>query len=414
MLPMPTVLRNFSWLLLANIFNKLCSLGVMVLTVRMLGAEGFGLFSWILSLYWVLLLLADFGTNESLLRECSSKRLSLQEGYALFLPLKLLLLFSASLIAGITAFATAFDKPSELLLFLPLGMLIFIDSFGGFLKIAFRVEEKMEKEAFLFAAEGFLKLLFIAALWGYGLSFPVSPLLPASLLMFATAIVTIAGWVLSRRITGSFRLRWEKEKLLHLLKLSAPLAFLYTLSLLNFRLDTLMLPIGVNDNVIGAYSAAWRLLEQSFLLPVLLSTALFPTVTRLKEEKEEDLQGLFSKTVGSLIFSGFLFTFLFFFSASFLLPFLYGEEFLLSAHFFALLSFTLIPFYFKLGVDKICIAYQAQKWLLLIFTGTVFLNLCLNLKLIPAYGADGAAWATLISEWCGMLVLFYTFRKVSG
>ncbi len=412
---LPTVLRNFSWLLAANIFNKACSFAVMILLIRMVGAEGFGIYSWVLSLLWVLLLFADFGTNESLLRECSSKRMTLQEGYARFLPLKIILLLLTVLLTLLLAFYTSANDSARLTLFLPLSLLVLSDSFGGFLKVAFRIEEKMEKEALLFASEGFLKLLFISLLALYAPGFPLSPLLPAFILMAATLLITLWGWKLFKESVGTISLNWRKDELLTYLKLSAPLALLYVFSMLNFRVDTLMLPIGVSDEVVGAYSAAWRLLEQSFLLPILLSTALFPTLTRMRKTAGKEQKELLMKVVSVLSSVALLLTALFYFSAFFLLPFLYGDEFKASGHFFALLSFALLPFYLKLGVEKAFIAYEIQRKLLYILVGTVALNVLLNYVWIPEHGAEGASWATILSEWCGggivLIVLQQSLQK---
>ena len=263
------IIKNFSSLLLANIFYKACTFLSMIILVRFLGPVGFGKFSYVLSILWIILFIADFGINEYLIRKCSGNKDAVSNYFSIALPLKVsLLILSYSLIA-ITAFVNYLDEVTFFLFFL-LGIHVLVDSLTGYFRIIFRIEEKMHKEAFLFSIEGILKLLLVGSFIQIYNTNTSKEFYIAFAFIASSFISLTLAFLFSRKSLPrlSFNVSWSAFKSIR--KESTPLALLYFLGLMNFRVDNLMLGYLSNDTAVGLYSTAWRLLEQLFIFPILV------------------------------------------------------------------------------------------------------------------------------------------------
>ena len=75
-----TVVKNTFWLFFGNIFSRLIRAAILIYAARILGAGGWGVFSYALSIAGLFTIFIDFGINAVITRE-SVRDLSSQQKY---------------------------------------------------------------------------------------------------------------------------------------------------------------------------------------------------------------------------------------------------------------------------------------------------------------------------------------------
>ena len=189
----------------------------------------------------------------------------------------------------------------------------------------------------------------------------------------------------------------------YLLRESLPLALTVIFTVIYFKIDVVMLSLIRGDNSeIGWYSAAMRLIELMGVLPALIVSALFPIASSLYKDSIDSLKRVFKTSfkyllivalptaVGTLLLSERL------------IYTIYGKEYIKTIPALKILVFALIFIFVNYILMNILVAIDRQKINAIVAGTCVFVNITLNLCLIPYYGYLGAGAATVITE----IVLF--------
>jgi len=236
--------------------------------------------------------------------------------------------------------------------------------------------------------------------------------------MFVVArVIAVAGaLMITRPIVGGLTLAFDTALWRTLQRAALPMgAFLVVLNIYSY-IDTVMLGVLSTDADTGAYGAAYRIYEGLSYLPGVLSAALTPRLAKLwAADREAHLRlawrgiasaaglalaaaipvSLLARPLLTLVFTG----------AS---DVDYGE---------AALTLRILvaglPFIFVIWMlQAVATAVFLERLLLRTTAIGAALNFLLNLYLIPRYGRDGAAFATLVGEAFTMTLLFYGLRAV--
>jgi O-antigen/teichoic acid export membrane protein len=171
--------------------------------------------------------------------------------------------------------------------------------------------------------------------------------------------------------------------------------------------------LGTND--VGLYSAAIRLYDASLFIPVIITSSLFPAILNAKIESSEHyhnrLQQLFtlmfalslSISIGTSIIGPWL------------VPFLFGEQYETSGKVLSILIWSTIFIFWGVARAKWILAENLQKYALFTLLIGVAANIVLNYLWIPLYGINGAAAASVLSNFIGIFIspLFITKFRIS-
>ncbi len=185
-----------------------------------------------------------------------------------------------------------------------------------------------------------------------------------------------------------------------LLKNAWPLIFGSIAIMVYMRVDQIMIMKMIGETEMGLYSAAVRLSEAWYFVPVVITNSLLPAILNAKRLDEAEyirrLQQLFKLMVVLSVAVALPITLL----SEWLITLLYGEAYrdgsvVLSIHIWAGL-FT------SLGVASSgwFISENLLKFSLIKTLIGVLMNVILNYILIPKFGIVGVAVATIISQAC--------------
>jgi O-antigen/teichoic acid export membrane protein len=195
------------------------------------------------------------------------------------------------------------------------------------------------------------------------------------------------------------------------LKAAIPIGWATLMSRIYYNFDTLMLSFMRGDEVVGWYSAGYRIILVLTNIAGIYGVVYLPALTKKISNSKETAKTLVDRsfrlllsfvipvTVGGILLSPKIIIFVFGVQyTSAIVPF----QILLIA---VLVIFASVVFsYGLIGLGK-------QKQLAIYSTLAAVFNIGLNFLLIPKYGAVGAAITTVISEVTVLTGVYYTFRK---
>jgi len=194
------------------------------------------------------------------------------------------------------------------------------------------------------------------------------------------------------------KLRFNSKRAKLLLKDSWPLLISAVSITIYMKIDQIMLGQMIGDEAVGVYSAALRISEVWYFIPILIVSSIFPAVLKAKKVSEEQyyarLQKLYDLMVVISVGVAVPITFL----STPIVTLLFGEAYLGAGTILAIHIWSMI--FVSLGVaSSKWILAENRQMLSLQRTGIgAIINIFLNFLLIPNFGGIGAALSTLAAQ----------------
>lgn len=178
---------------------------------------------------------------------------------------------------------------------------------------------------------------------------------------------------------------------------SAPICLAMLLSLVYFKLDIVVLQEFSGQAEVGLYSAAYKVLEATLILPSVLMATTFPPLARIGHDRDrrrrwELALGAALLTLGTLVGAGVWIW------SDTLIKLLFGGPFAASSPSLRILAFAVPPLFLNMGLMQFLYTRSLEWRNLWLSALLVVLNLGLNLVFIPRFAGRGAALATVITE----------------
>lgn len=191
------------------------------------------------------------------------------------------------------------------------------------------------------------------------------------------------------------------------------LALSVFLSSVYSKVDVTMLGIMATESAIGLYNNAHRIIEMIVTVCTAISAVLLPRLTYYYEHDKEKLNELLEKGIKVLSFISFPICIGLFVLAPDLMLILFGESFLpgsVTVRIFAVL--IIIQSFGSLLCYQIIIATGNEKKRLPAYLASAIINIIFNAILIPNMAQNGAAIASIISEFVVNAVQLYSMSKI--
>jgi O-antigen/teichoic acid export membrane protein len=285
----------------------------------------------------------------------------------------------------------------KLLAYLSVNMVL--TSFIQYFRSNIAALQHFRTDSILSVLDRTLMIIFVGfLLWGsFSERFTIETfILSQTVALLITAIISFL-WVY--RQTSPVKFRFNKTRVLSILKNSYPFAVLMALMGIYTRIDAVMierlLPEGKAES--GIYASAYRLLDAVSMFAALFSSLLLPMFSRmLKDGKPvEPLAALAGKVMA--LPSIALITVCIFFSND-IMGMMYVNNTTYSSGIFALLMCSFLSLGMIYVFGTLLTAGGKVRHLNFFAVICTFLNICLNFALIPHFKAMGATVATLITQ----------------
>ena len=386
------VAKNTAILILLRVGVPLLSVLLMLVLARKLGTEGIGRYALAYSLLELFNTIGPLGLYAVITREGSRNRPVLEKMLANAITMGSMVSLLLIVVMIVTGKVLGYDEQTQQILVI-LSFAILPCTIGYFLEGASVAIEKMNFIAYSTLLEYVIKVGIGVALLlaGYGLE---SVMIVAVVGRFASAILN-ALFLKHEKIRVSFG--FDPDMIRKLLRLCPAFLFIGIFATLYWRIDILMLSWMRPLEDVGLYGAAYRLFNFAILIPASLSLALYPQMTRLMQQDQEQLvrlgrialRYLFALTLPIAVALTII--------GKDALILLFSNDFQSAATTVAVLAWALIPYGVVRYNAYLLFAADRQNVDLVINIIMALLNILMNLLLIPRYGHLGAAIATLCS-----------------
>jgi len=241
----------------------------------------------------------------------------------------------------------------------------------------------------------------------------------APLIAFAWATMAEALWVallmfvmLGLRGPGLRKLQVTITRAKGLLKDSWPLLLSGIAVVIYMKIDQIMLGQMVGDEAVGIYSAAVRISEVWYFIPMVIVASVFPDILNVKERSETVYQKKIQQLYDLLLWLAIIIALIITLTSSHLVNILFGSDYLPSSDVLAI--HTWAGLFVALGVakGKWALAENQHIYSILYQAIGLILNIVFNYYLIPILSASGAAIATLFTVFSNtMLIPMVVNRK---
>jgi len=404
-----TVAKNTFWLTVSNFGGRLIKAAVVVYGARVLGTEGWGVFSYALTLAGFFTLFIDPGINGIVMREVpKAKEEDRKKILATTFTIKICFILLADLF--VIFVAPSFSNLPGARILLPIvALIITFDSIRAFFSSFIRAQEKMEWEAGTFLLTnliivilGFLflhiSLTPLAFGWAYAVGTGIGALMAAIVL-----------WSYLKKVFSYFSSALIKP----ILTSAWPFAITGALGGLLTNTDILIISWMRSASDVGIYSAAIRIIQLLYLIPMIFQFSTLPLFARLANTDDKKFRVAFERTIGLIFLASIPIALGGAILGTQIMKFIFGAAYQSGGPAFKILMLSMIVDYPAALISTAIFAYNRQKGLIITSAIGGVANVLLDLALIPSFGILGSAFATLIAQILSNWYLWHMMKKIN-
>lgn len=399
------IVQNASWIIIGKIVQSALAFIVNILTARYLGPSNYGIINYASSIVVFVIPIAYLGFNNTLVQEMTKN--PDDEGQILGTSILLSLLSSVACIIGVITFAYI-SNPGD-------SITIWVVAIYSMILI-FQVLDLIQ---YWFQAKLLSKYSSIVALIAYTVvsAYKIVLLInKKSVYWFAAAnvidymLIAIMLLYIYKKLGGKkLSVNFNKGKIM--LNRSKHYIVTGLMVAIFSQTDKIMLKQMIDESATGYYSAAISIASVSSFIYVAIIDSFRPVIFQNQENTvqfELNLKRLYSIVIYLSLFQSLLMTIL----SRFIVGILYGKDF--SASVSALQIVVWYTTFSYLGSIRNIwmLAKEKQKYLWIINLSGAMLNVVINLLLIPVLGINGAALASLMTQFFTNYVMGFVIKPI--
>jgi O-antigen/teichoic acid export membrane protein len=406
-----TIFKNTFWLGVAEAVSRFLKLILIIYVARILGATDYGKFNFALAFVSLFAIFSDIGLSQITTRELSRDKGREKEISSLF-SLKILLSLGTLILILISSFFITPDPVIRKIIWI-LGIFTVISSFSTIIFAFFQARQRMEYQAL---ANIFQAIIITAVGFFVILNFPsVENLSYAYLLAGLSALIFIL--IFFHFKVSPLKISWKKSIWQRFLSMSWPLALAGIFGSIYSQTDSVMMGYWGQITQTGWYNAAYKIIGVTFIPTSLIATSFYPALSKFFQDPKAKLQMVWNYFMDSMIILAIPVVVGGIALAPRIIDFIYdptyfptGKETILAFQILLIMAgfaFLSNPF------GQILVVANQQKKLFFVTLAGAFINVILNLILIPRYSLYGAALTTCATCFLIFFLLFkFTLRLI--
>ena len=373
---------------------------------KLLGSEEYGIFTTALSIATIFEMFTDFGLRDISIRNVSQNKDQTEKYIGNLLVWKVLVCVIIYTFMLIIVNMLGYEPKIKTIIYI-LTVSAFLKNMKYTFRIFFQAHDK-------FGWDTLLVLVERTSLLGFGLAalFRWDALLPFTICFVSVRAIdllltmVVLRWKVAR-IKFSFSFNFMKKLQIEAL----PLGLFFVILTVFSYIDTVMLSLMRTYSEVGIYNAAFKIYEGITIVPTIFWLVFLPRLSELYSIDKGHHRRLAIRSVKYMFLTGLpTLTYGILFS-SFMINFFFKEEFSGAIFTLQILFFGLAFQYPNWMLNATLISMKRQRVMMALGGIGLGFKIILNLILIPLYGYNGSAFATVLSEFVIFLgAAIYLYR----
>jgi len=233
----------------------------------------------------------------------------------------------------------------------------------------------------------------------------------AQTVAYCAALIVALAVVL--KSSGRFSMKWSASGWKNILNESLPFALMILLMTIYMRTDSVMLERLLPDGAkyAGIYAQGYRLLDAAMMFAMLIAILLLPIYSRMLSKKEA-VEGITRLSYGLIIAPSLILAISVSLYSKEVLSVLYLEIDEKSSSVLSLLMLSLIPISTTYVFGTLLTANNNLKYLNMMAFAGIIINIGLNFLLIPSMKAEGAAIASIVTQFSVAIIQVFLIQYI--
>ena len=388
------IIANSGWLFADKVVRMGMGLLVGAWVARYLGPERFGLWSFAIALVSLVSSVSGLGLNELLVRDLVAAPVDRPKLLGTAFWLKCAAGVATIGIAVLVAQRARVASP----LFLTIVLLTAVSSFFQAFDVIELHFQSLLKARFpviarsvAFVVASGLKIVFILR---------AMPLIYFAWTAVVEAVLAVGLLIYFYSRTSQHIRQWSWNHPLakKLLGSSWPLILSSLVIMVYMRIDQVMLGQMLGTKAVGEFSAAVRLSEFWYFVPVAITSSFFPSIVQLRSQDPRAYLRRLQSVLDLVTLASLLIALLTTVAAPVIIRVLYGAQYHGAAQVLALHIWAGVFVFLGVAGSQWFIVENLQKFSFYRALSGAVINVLLNIVLIPKFGPAGCALATLVSQ----------------
>ena len=387
------IAKNTILMLISLILTLILGFFITTYTARYLGVENFGIISLALSITGIYMIFTDLGLNTLIVREIARDKSFGDKYTSNILLIKLLLTIMTLILIIITVSLLGYDLEVKNVIYI-ITFSIMISTFTNYFGSVFQANQRMLYVALYNLLTSSIILIGVFV----GIYYKLDLYFFTIIYLISNAIVFIYMFQIYVK-TFSFP-KWNINLNLWkpLLKEAWPFGLTSLSGMIYTYIDTIMLSVLQGSEAVGLYSAAYRIMLIMLFFPNAINLTLFPVMSKYYKTSKKSLQQLHQIYFKYMLLFGLPIGFGTTILANKIITFIFGQGYLQSGMILQILIWTIVLTFIGASFVQILQSTNNQLVITKISVVCVFVNIVINLFLIPLYSYIGASIATVITE----------------
>lgn len=388
------IIASTGWLFI----DKVCRLGVGLLVgvwvARYLGPEQFGAFNYAIAIVGIFTAVGTLGLNGIVVRDLVRNPSSADVTLGTAFYLQILGGFCALLLA---LSLVAYTKPEDSLASLMVAVFGSVMVLKATDVVKYWFESKVHSKSIVIVENGaFLFFSMVRVV----LVLTKAPLMAFVWITLAEGVLVAAGLMAIYSFHG-YKIRnweWQLKRAKALVSDSWPLVLSGLAVMVYMRIDQVMLGQMLGDKEVGVFSAAVRISEAFYFVPMMIVTSVFPAIIDAKERSDQLYKKRLKNLFELMIVLALGFALPISLMSEWIVSILYGAAFSDAAQVLAVQVWAGVFVFSGVASSRWFLIEGLQKYSFYRTLAGAIINVVLNFIFIPKFGVSGAAWATLGSQ----------------
>ncbi|MCF8340679.1 MAG: flippase [Chitinophagaceae bacterium] len=402
------IINNASWLFFDKIFRMGVGVFISVWLARYLGPLDFGILNYSIAFVAIFSVIANLGLNEIVVRDLINETYEKRKevlGTVFILQLIASLLSFVSIV--LIAYFTEINGSKSYLVLIVVGFSLIFQPISI---IKYFYESQLNSKYFVWVENGVFAIISIIKI---ALIFLKANLISFAILISIEAILVFIILIVlyfKQKITEK-KWKYNHDRAKQLMTDSWPLVMSGIAIMIYMRIDQVMIGKMLGQKFVGIYTIALKLSEIWYMIPMIITSSLFPVILKSKLIDKKLYQQRIQYLLDIMTTISYMISIFTLFFSHWLIINLFGAEYSESAKILNVHIWTSVFVFIGVAGGKWYITENLQR---LVFYRSIigaFINIVLNFYLIPRYSALGAAYATLISQLFSSYLFDYFSHK---